>query len=119
MKEHALARLHIVGPLQVSAFRRRLEKVVGDKHEEIMARMGAIMATGAGQCLQPNAGMFSLLDNTAYLNALFLQLPERASTFHGRPEPVHAWCGGGSCEEGARLCPLHGAFCAFRGHSNE
>ena len=31
---------------QVSAFRRRLEKVVGDKHEEIMARMGAIMATG-------------------------------------------------------------------------
>jgi 26S proteasome regulatory subunit N2 len=31
---------------QVSAFRKRLEKVVGDKHEEVMARMGAIMATG-------------------------------------------------------------------------
>jgi len=33
--------------LQVSAFRKRLEKVVGDKHEEVMGRMGAIMATGA------------------------------------------------------------------------
>ena len=44
----ALRRLHVWRqPLQVSAFRRRLEKVVGDKHEEIMARMGAIMATGA------------------------------------------------------------------------
>ncbi|CAL8468543.1 g8083 [Coccomyxa elongata] len=31
---------------KVSAFRKRLEKVVGDKHEEVMARMGAIMATG-------------------------------------------------------------------------
>ncbi len=34
------------GVVQVSAFRKRLEKVVGDKHEEVMARMGAIMATG-------------------------------------------------------------------------
>ena len=33
--------------LQVGAFRKRLEKVVGDKHEEVMGRMGAIMATGA------------------------------------------------------------------------
>ena len=33
-------------PLQVAAFRKRLEKVVGDKHEEVMGRMGAIMATG-------------------------------------------------------------------------
>ncbi len=33
--------------LQVAAFRKRLEKVVGDKHEEVMGRMGAIMATGA------------------------------------------------------------------------
>ena len=32
--------------LQVAAFRKRLEKVVGDKHEEVMGRMGAIMATG-------------------------------------------------------------------------
>ncbi len=32
--------------VQVAAFRKRLEKVVGDKHEEVMARMGAIMATG-------------------------------------------------------------------------
>jgi len=31
---------------QVAAFRKRLEKTVGDKHEEVMARMGAIMATG-------------------------------------------------------------------------
>jgi 26S proteasome regulatory subunit N2 len=31
---------------QVSAFRRRVERVVGDKHEEAMARMGAIMAAG-------------------------------------------------------------------------
>ncbi len=31
---------------QVSAFRKKLEKVVGDKHEEVMGRMGAIMATG-------------------------------------------------------------------------
>ena len=35
---------------QVSGFRKRLEKVVGDKHEEVMARMGAIMATGACAC---------------------------------------------------------------------
>ena len=33
--------------LQVAAFRKQLEKVVGDKHEEVMGRMGAIMATGA------------------------------------------------------------------------
>jgi hypothetical protein len=33
-------------PAQVSAFRRRVERVVGDKHEEAMARMGAIMAAG-------------------------------------------------------------------------
>ena len=32
--------------LQVGAFRKRLEKVVGDKHEEVMGRMGAIMALG-------------------------------------------------------------------------
>jgi hypothetical protein len=31
----------------VAPFRKRLEKVVADKHEETMARMGAIMATGA------------------------------------------------------------------------
>ena len=31
----------------MGAFRKRLEKVVGDKHEEVMGRMGAIMATGA------------------------------------------------------------------------
>ena len=31
---------------QVGPFRKRLEKVVGDKHEEVMCRMGAIMATG-------------------------------------------------------------------------
>ena len=30
----------------MAAFRKRLEKVVGDKHEEVMGRMGAIMATG-------------------------------------------------------------------------
>ena len=32
---------------QVAGFRKRLEKVVGDKHEDVMGRMGAIMATGA------------------------------------------------------------------------
>lgn len=32
--------------LQVAAFRKKLEKVVADKHEEVMCRMGAIMATG-------------------------------------------------------------------------
>jgi hypothetical protein len=31
---------------QVAGFRKKLEKVVGDKHEEVMGRMGAIMATG-------------------------------------------------------------------------
>eukprot|EP00798_Chlamydomonas_sp_ICE-L_P002207 gene2207-33767_t len=31
---------------RVSAFRKRLEKFVGDKHEEVMCKMGAIMATG-------------------------------------------------------------------------
>jgi len=32
--------------MQVSAFRKSLEKVVVDKHEQVMCRMGAIMATG-------------------------------------------------------------------------
>lgn len=32
--------------MQVAPFRKRLEKVVGDKHEEVMCRMGAIMAAG-------------------------------------------------------------------------
>lgn len=32
--------------MQVAAFRKKLEKVVADKHEEVMCRMGAIMATG-------------------------------------------------------------------------
>ena len=27
-------------------FRKRIEKIVGDKHEEVMGRMGAIVATG-------------------------------------------------------------------------
>ena len=49
--------------LQVSAFRRRLEKVVGDKHEEIMARMGAIMATGAGG--RPHASLHAHLTQEA------------------------------------------------------
>ena len=30
----------------VARFRKDLEKVAGDKHAELMARMGAIMATG-------------------------------------------------------------------------
>ena len=32
--------------LQVASFRKTVEKKVGDKHEETMARMGAIMALG-------------------------------------------------------------------------
>ena len=32
--------------MQVASFRKTLEKKVGDKHEETMARMGAIMALG-------------------------------------------------------------------------
>lgn len=31
---------------QVAGLRKRLQKVVGDKHEEVMCRMGAIMAVG-------------------------------------------------------------------------
>ena len=43
---------------QVAAFRKRLEKVVGDKHEEVMGRMGAIMATGpAAALLLKRAGL--------------------------------------------------------------
>ena len=30
----------------MAAFRKKVERVVGDKHEEAMARMGAIMAAG-------------------------------------------------------------------------
>ena len=45
--------------LQVAAFRKRLEKVVGDKHEEVMGRMGAIMATGVPAC--PLAFQYLLL----------------------------------------------------------
>ncbi len=43
--EGALKERRVV--LQVASFRKRLEKVVGDKHEEVMGRMGAIMATGS------------------------------------------------------------------------
>lgn len=32
--------------LQVATFRKKLDKIVQDKHEEVMCRMGAIMATG-------------------------------------------------------------------------
>ena len=39
----------------MAAFRKRLEKVVGDKHEEVMGRMGAIMATGLAVTLLKTA----------------------------------------------------------------
>ena len=53
--------------MQVSAFRKSLEKVVVDKHEQVMCRMGAIMATGildAGGrnsvlCLRSRSGQVS------------------------------------------------------------
>ncbi len=45
--------------LQVAAFRKRLEKVVGDKHEEVMGRMGAIMATGLATTLLKIACRYS------------------------------------------------------------
>lgn len=32
--------------LQVSGFRKQIEKLVADKHEEVMCRMGAILAAG-------------------------------------------------------------------------
>ena len=38
---------------QVSEFRKLVDSKIGDKHEELMSRMGAIMAGGlldAGQC---------------------------------------------------------------------
>lgn len=40
----------------MAAFRKRLEKVVGDKHEEVMGRMGAIMATGLATSSLLSAG---------------------------------------------------------------
>ena len=35
--------------MRVEGLRKRLLKSVGDKHEETMARMGAVIATGASQ----------------------------------------------------------------------
>lgn len=32
--------------MQVSGFRKQIEKLVADKHEEVMCRMGAILAAG-------------------------------------------------------------------------
>ena len=50
---------------QVSAFRKRLEKVVGDKHEEVMCRMGGIMAMGLLDAGGRNC-LLSLRSRTGY-----------------------------------------------------
>ena len=44
--------------LQVSEFRKLVDSKIGDKHEELMSRMGAIMAGGL-----LDAGMYSCCHN--------------------------------------------------------
>ncbi len=78
--------------LQVAAFRKRLEKVVGDKHEEVMGRMGAIMATGPATAL--------LLENGC------APLPWHSSAGHSVPwhgAVVNVW----PCVLGALAAHMH------------
>lgn len=57
---------------RLEGFRAHLEKTLADKHEEVMCRMGAIMATGA--CLDQGGSCMVCCDDWrgAHINQLLL-----------------------------------------------